>query len=396
MCNPTGVLFDCSPFWGNLQCAICNRSCVTITLVWAWIFLLVGVIGAEGQEMSRSPTSYAFFDLHLNQGVPDSLRLRWRVELADQLSRLDSGDWREVPREKVIPVERSAGKIQVMEEALALGLTLEADVVIWGTVKRVGIGSQSAVTQFAAADQEFQYEFEATAVVVHDPHLNGRVAVLGTLSELEEKFSSLAKDLSVTMRRLAYSRKRLTTRSRKNSSLAEESSSRRSNSYQPFIGGYGGYNVLLTGYHQYENGLSGGVEWRLHEMDGDRLQLIGFSVGLENFPMNVPPGTNGTSEDLMNVNGAMLFFPIADPSFALYAGVGVGAYLDWTRIHTPATGALSSAATFIGLSPRIGLEWTWGDVVVIPEIRLHYLLTPSRGSYSVVHYAFQVGAWLKL
>lgn len=156
---------------------------------------------------------------------------------------------------------------------------------------------------------------------------------------------------------------------------------------QPGLRLHGGYNYLLSGYRDYTNNYTLGAELRFRMIFEDKkIGLFGFYVSIDESPMIVPSGTYGVQEDIINLNFGATFGLFPQSVINPYIGFGVGLYFDWLRYDTPATGALSSFHTFLGIDPRAGIELGISNSIKFaPELRVHLIFTPAKQSYVTSH-----------
>lgn len=159
-------------------------------------------------------------------------------------------------------------------------------------------------------------------------------------------------------------------------------------SYQFGVEAYGGYNYLVSGYNGgYQNNYGVGAELRIRPIYGEnRIGNLGFFFSIDEFPLVTPGGTYGVQEDIIHTHIGLSFGLFPSATVNPYISLGFGMYFDWVRYDTPASGALSSTHTFLGISPRIGIEIEiMRFVKFVPEVRYNIIFTPSKENYSTTH-----------
>jgi hypothetical protein len=167
----------------------------------------------------------------------------------------------------------------------------------------------------------------------------------------------------------------------------------------------GGYNQLLKGYKGYENLGNAGLDLYVRpsrsylEDPGWKDRLI-FRLSVDYFPLQVPEGVYGITEDIYGLHGAIMvrFHRLSFPEtrqWVPFTGVGLGTYFDQVTLDTPATGKVSGihrslgANASIGLfSPRMGSRWQ-----IIPEIRFHILKIPDAAWSMNMTYQVGLAYW---
>ena len=164
------------------------------------------------------------------------------------------------------------------------------------------------------------------------------------------------------------------------------------------FGGFIGYNMLQKGFTGYTNYASFGADWYM--ISDDSLYSVNaedqwkdnifYRVSFDYFPLVVPEGNYGASEDMVALSGDALYSIYHNEKVRCFAGMGIGAYLDRISVDTPATGKLSSQYFYPGLKSSVGAIFrVYEDYEVIPEIRTHWIYTVNN--YFTVNTVVQVG-----
>ncbi len=151
----------------------------------------------------------------------------------------------------------------------------------------------------------------------------------------------------------------------------------------------GGYNQLLKGYKGYDNLGNAGIDLYMRpgrlrvEAPGWKEHLM-FRLSADYFPLQVPEGVYGLTEDMYGISGALLFkaFTLSRPEsdqWVPFLGIGVGHYLDRVTLDTPASGKIAGTHNHFGANASLGLFTPvfFGRLHLIPEIRFHTLKIPD-------------------
>jgi hypothetical protein len=174
---------------------------------------------------------------------------------------------------------------------------------------------------------------------------------------------------------------------------------RTKSSWETSIGVSGGYNQLIRGYDNYDNLGNIGLEIFMREIpsiasSSQWKKRVGYRFSLEYFPLQVPKGNNGLTEDIYSANAGIFykFLNVEDPEvfqWVPFVGLGLGGYWDALRLSTPATGTVSSIEGYFGMNTFFGvLLPAWGNWRVAPEIKLHGIRTP--GNYWSINTTYSV------
>jgi hypothetical protein len=110
-----------------------------------------------------------------------------------------------------------------------------------------------------------------------------------------------------------------------------------------------------------------------------------WRLSADYFPLVLPEGVYGTTEDLFDVSISQIyFFPVNDAcTSTIFAGIGFGGYFDQIRLDTPATGARSNTSFFPGASLSAGWGYKLTDSIeLVAEGRTHFLYV-SRDYFTV-------------
>jgi hypothetical protein len=164
-----------------------------------------------------------------------------------------------------------------------------------------------------------------------------------------------------------------------------------------FVSGDLGYNFLQKGYPGYQNGLFLGTDLYIklpmssEDTWGSKWKenLI-YRVSFQYFPLTVPEGVYNTTEDLFSFSADLLVRVYDVGTVNLFAGLGLGMYIDWIRLDTPGTGKRSSQYYYWGLKPSIGARIKYNeDIEIIPEIRANFVNTMN--AYFATNTSINIG-----
>ncbi|MFW6172160.1 MAG: hypothetical protein ACOC5T_00235 [Elusimicrobiota bacterium] len=136
-----------------------------------------------------------------------------------------------------------------------------------------------------------------------------------------------------------------------------------------------GYNLPFKGYENYENNpvFHSKIDI-LREKDFERQQM-NYRIGVGYFMMMLPPETSGVTDDMFEVSAEIinLLTSKSNPKLIPYLGLGMGLYLDWVRINTPAINSYN-IYRFFGLNSSLGCEIPiTKSFFIIPEITGHLI-----------------------
>ncbi|MEI8217573.1 MAG: hypothetical protein WCG51_00820 [Elusimicrobiota bacterium] len=158
-----------------------------------------------------------------------------------------------------------------------------------------------------------------------------------------------------------------------------------------------GTNLLQSGFPSYGSSPYFGADFYIPQgsLGGHWWSRYAWRVSVDYFPMVLPAGVYGTTEDMFDIAlSQVFFFPVNDScTSSLFAGIGFGGYADWIRIDTPATGARSN----ISYSPGVSLSAGWGykisnSLELVPEARAHFVYASRE--YFTVNTSIHLGvAW---
>jgi len=162
----------------------------------------------------------------------------------------------------------------------------------------------------------------------------------------------------------------------------------------------GGLNKMVSGYDNYEDlgkvGIDvyfrpplptvGALTWK------DKMM---FRASVDYFPLQVPDGTFGLTEDIYALTGTMIikrqnfFFDEADQLIP-FLGIGAGIYWDRIELDTPASGKVTGMDAYFGVTGSFGFLFpTVSNLQFVPEIRFHGIR--SEGNFWATHVTYQAG-----
>ncbi len=158
-----------------------------------------------------------------------------------------------------------------------------------------------------------------------------------------------------------------------------------------------GYNTLQQGFVGYTPNAALGVDWYLlpdeapynvPDCDLWKEDLF-YRISFDYFPMSVPSGNYGTSEDIAGLSGDVLFYAYRGKAVNIFLGIGVGYFLDAISVDTPATGRMSSQYYYFAAKPSLGLTYKISDNYdLIPEVRSYWMYTVNN--YFTVNTVYQL------
>ncbi len=156
------------------------------------------------------------------------------------------------------------------------------------------------------------------------------------------------------------------------------------------VGGSLGMNYLQRGYDSYKKNYPDfGVDLKVIRKRETQTTLYDYRISFEYFPLVVPEGTYGLTEDIYAFSGALLFNFYHHEYFTSYAGIGPGLYLDHIRLDTPVSGEKSTMYAYVGVNASVGLIInTKYGFKIYPEVRYHSM---SGQGYFTTHMSIQCG-----
>jgi hypothetical protein len=155
--------------------------------------------------------------------------------------------------------------------------------------------------------------------------------------------------------------------------LARESISLKQDEYYMNINA--GLNLLQRGFPQYTNNYCVGADLYIPSRAAGEIWWSAWRVSFDYFPLIVPEGVYGTTEDLFDLSfSKVLFYPINERETSMFfGGLGFGVYGDWVRLDTPATGYMSHISYHPGLSVSLGWRAKLSNSLeIVPELRSHF------------------------
>lgn len=161
------------------------------------------------------------------------------------------------------------------------------------------------------------------------------------------------------------------------------------------IGGSLGMNYLQRGYDSYKKDYPDfGVDLKVIRKRATQSTLYDYRISFEYFPLVVPEGTYGLTEDIYSISGSVLFNFYRHKYFTSYAGIGPGLYLDHIRLDTPVSGEKSTMYAKIGLNASVGMIInTKYGFKIYPEVRYHTMFSQK---YMASHMSIQCGVMFNI
>lgn len=165
----------------------------------------------------------------------------------------------------------------------------------------------------------------------------------------------------------------------------------------------GGYNKLVRGYKDYEDLGNAGVDIYFRPPQSavetpNWTNRMMFRLSGDWFPLQLPPGPRGLTEDVFSLNGTVVYkiqsFARAESKqWTPFLGLGFGGYWDRVSLDTPASGKITGTHFYWGINADAGfmLPAVFG-VRLVPEVRYHTAKTPNN--YYVANMTYQMGAVL--
>lgn len=157
-----------------------------------------------------------------------------------------------------------------------------------------------------------------------------------------------------------------------------------------------GYNKLLKGYDGYKNLGNAGADLYIHNPqekvgDFDWSDHFAFRFSFDYFPLQVPEGVNGVTEDIFAYSGAVIykFFRKGDlnPRWIPMLGVGAGLYEDRITLDTKATGKVTGKQKLFGENASLALVTPEVKLLIpvrfIPEVRYHRIKNVRDNSTNI-------------
>jgi hypothetical protein len=152
--------------------------------------------------------------------------------------------------------------------------------------------------------------------------------------------------------------------------------------------GYDGYDDLgHAGFDVYFN-----PPRPLYEPPTWRNRLY-WRLSADYFPLQVPEGVYGVTEDIYSINNAVGFKFLSfnrreEKQIVPFVAGGFGVYWDRIELDTPASGKVTGMHNYFGVNASAGffLPSLW-NIRLVPEIRWHGMRT--TGNYWATHYTFQ-------
>lgn len=163
-----------------------------------------------------------------------------------------------------------------------------------------------------------------------------------------------------------------------------------------------GYNKLLSGYEGYEDLGNIGLDLYLRRVSSESFtswvnHLI-FRLSLDYFPLQVPSGLNGITEDLYSANFSILYeIPSIGRKqfwFPIFLGAGYARYQDKITIDNSTSGKVSDKNNYNGFVFSWGANlpaYKYFPFKTVPEMRYHrYKRLEDKAS----HMTYQLGVIL--
>jgi hypothetical protein len=161
-----------------------------------------------------------------------------------------------------------------------------------------------------------------------------------------------------------------------------------------YLSANAGINSPQKGFDNYKNYLYAGADLYFIP-EGDLAALEGYNwrdnffyrASFDYILLDVPDGTNGTSEDLFALSFDLLYSVYKGEKTGLFIGIGIGGYYDFVSVDTPATGKVSASYFNLGYRPCVAFPIRVGrDTELVPEARFHNIFYSSGYYPSLVTY----------
>jgi hypothetical protein len=171
------------------------------------------------------------------------------------------------------------------------------------------------------------------------------------------------------------------------------------------LGGNGGMNKMGKGYDGYDDMPHGGADFYIRPPVPEAEEpachhKFMLRVSADYFPLQVPEGVFGLTEDVYGLTFAVLVrLRTIDrqehSKWVPFLGVGAGLYQDRIKLESPASGTVTGAHNYFGINFSGGFFFPEVmGIRLVPEVRQHMLRTP--GNFSATNTCFQLGAAIRL